>query len=102
MNFNFDTWNTWATTKSANPAVKVFLGVPAGQTAAGSGYTDPAGLKPIIEYCKTFSSFGGVMAWDVSQAYANEGFLKGVKAALMASKKRARAVRRVAGREWWG
>ncbi|KAK5120403.1 hypothetical protein LTR85_006342 [Meristemomyces frigidus] len=67
-NFNFDVWDTWAKSTSLNPDVKVFLGVPADTTAAGSGYTSPTGLQPIIEYCKTFSSFGGVMMWDASQA----------------------------------
>lgn len=44
----------------------------------------PEGLKPVIEYSKGFSSFGGVMAWDASQAFANKGFLEGVKGALKA------------------
>lgn len=101
-NFNFDTWDNWATTKSANKDVKIFLGVPAGQTAAGTGYLNTDGLKPIIEYCKTFASFGGVMAWDASQAYANKGFLDGVKAALGDSTKRARKIRRTLAKEWWG
>ncbi|SMQ54989.1 unnamed protein product [Zymoseptoria tritici ST99CH_3D7] len=67
-NYNFDTWNKWAVNGSANPNVKVFIGVPAGPTAAGSGYLSVANLKPVIEYSKKFSSFGGIMAWDASQA----------------------------------
>lgn len=62
----------------------------------------PDGLAPIIEYCKTFASFGGVMMWDASQAYANDGFLSGVKGALTSVKRRARMVRRKVEREWWG
>ncbi|RDW87300.1 glycoside hydrolase family 18 protein [Coleophoma crateriformis] len=81
-NFNFATWQNWAKTVSLNPNVKVFLGVPASSTAAGSGYLSAAALAPIIKYCKTFSSFGGVMMWDMSQAFANSGFLSGVAAAL--------------------
>ncbi|EGP83715.1 chitinase glycoside hydrolase family 18, partial [Zymoseptoria tritici IPO323] len=81
-NYNFDTWNKWAVNGSANPNVKVFIGVPAGPTAAGSGYLSVANLKPVIEYSKKFSSFGGIMAWDASQAYVNTGFLSGIKAAL--------------------
>lgn len=87
-NFNFDIWDVWAKTVSLNPDVKVFLGVPGGITAAGSGYTAAAGLQSIIEYCKAFSSFGGVMVWDASQAYGNVGFLEGVKAALASSSRR--------------
>ena len=78
-NFNFATWDNWAKTVSLNPAVKVFLGIPAGSTAAGSGYEPPSTLGPIIDYCKQFSSFGGVMMWDASQANANSGFLSAVK-----------------------
>ncbi|KAK4549994.1 hypothetical protein LTR36_002961 [Oleoguttula mirabilis] len=66
-NFDFSAWDNWAKNRSLNSDMKVFLGVPADTTAAGSGYTPPAELQPIIEYCKTFSSFGGVMMWDASQ-----------------------------------
>lgn len=81
-NFNFATWDNWAKTVSLNPAVKVFLGIPAGSTAAGSGYEPPSTLDPIITYCKQFSSFGGVMMWDASQAVANNGFLPAIKQSL--------------------
>lgn len=81
-NFNFATWDNWAKTVSLNAGVKVLLGVPAGRTAAGSGYEDPQTLGPILDYCKQFSSFGGVMMWDASQAEANTGFLGAVEQGL--------------------
>jgi chitinase len=84
-NFNFD---TWARNTSLNKGVKIFLGVPAGPTAAGSGYVSVDSLAKVVEYCKGFDSFGGVMMWDASQAYANEGFLPGVKKALGVMKRR--------------
>ncbi|KAK9799855.1 putative chitinase [Seiridium cardinale] len=59
-NFNFKTWDTWAK-GSKNANVKVFLGVPASSGAAGSGYVNATGLASVINYCKTFTSFGGVM-----------------------------------------
>ncbi|KAH1564378.1 hypothetical protein KXX37_003421 [Aspergillus fumigatus] len=80
--FNFDVWDNWAKTVSLNKKAKVFLGVPANTGAAGSGYVPVDTLKPIIEYSKKFSSFGGVMMWDVTQAYGNTGFLDGVAQAL--------------------
>lgn len=58
------------------------LGVPGSQTAAGSGYEDGATLSSIISYCQSFSSFGGVMVWDMSQVYANAGFLESVSGDL--------------------
>jgi chitinase len=87
-NFNFETWDTWAKTTSGNPNVKVFVGVPAGKSAAGSGYTSAAQIASIVEYCKGFSSFGGVMMWDASQAYANDGFLSGVRSALLTGRRK--------------
>ncbi|RMY91745.1 hypothetical protein D0862_09657 [Hortaea werneckii] len=67
-NFNFETWNNWARTVSANPDVKILLGVPANTGAAGTGYLPVSSLGPIIAYCKQFHNFAGVMMWDVSQA----------------------------------
>lgn len=81
-NFNFQTWDNWAKTVSKNPNVKVLLGVPGSSTAAGSGYETGSTLASIISYCQQFSSFGGVMTWDMSQVYANAGFLDGVHADL--------------------
>ncbi|KAM3076073.1 Chitinase 2 [Clarireedia jacksonii] len=81
-NFNFATWDTWAKTVSLNPNVKVMLGIPANTGAAGSGYASGATLAQIIAYAKSFSSFGGVMMWDISQLYANAGFLDAVNSDL--------------------
>ncbi|GAD93534.1 class III chitinase, putative [Paecilomyces variotii No. 5] len=91
--FNFDTWDNWAKTNSKNKDVKVFLGVPANTGAAGTGYLPASSLAPVINYCKTFSSFGGVMMWDASQAYANNGFISSVKSTLTATV--SRIMRRV-------
>lgn len=76
-NFNFDTWDTWAKSVSLNPNVKIILGIPGGP-GGGSGYTSGSKLASIIDYCKSFSSFGGVMIWDMSQVWANSGFLDSV------------------------
>ena len=81
-NFNFNTWDNWAKTVSLNPNVKVLLGVPGSPSAAGSGYESASALAPVISYCKGFSSFGGVMTWDMSQVYANPGWLDGVSSDL--------------------
>ncbi|KAL7620153.1 Chitinase 2 [Parahypoxylon ruwenzoriense] len=80
-NFNFQTWDDWAKQTSKNKGVKVFLGIPA-NTGAGGGYQDASALAPIIQYSKQFSSFGGVMMWDMSQLYQNNGFLDAVYSSL--------------------
>ncbi|KAI0179030.1 glycoside hydrolase family 18 protein [Hypoxylon sp. FL1284] len=83
-NFNFQTWDTWAKETSKNKDVKVLLGVPA-NTGGGGGYQPASALVPIIQYSKQFSSFGGVMMWDMSQLYQNDGFLDTVYGALSGS-----------------
>jgi chitinase len=72
--FNFDVWDNWAKTVSANRNVKILLGIPA-NTGAGGGYTSGSKLKAAIAWSRQYSSFGGVMMWDMSQLYANTGFL---------------------------
>lgn len=80
-NFNFNTWDDWAANVSLNPNVKVLLGIPANE-GAGGGYTEGTKLAGAIEWSKQFASFGGVMMWDMSQLYANEGFFEEVLASL--------------------
>ena len=80
-NFNFDVWDTWAHTVSANPSVKVLMGLPA-NTGAGSGYVSGTQLQDVIDFIQQYTSFGGIMLWDMSQLYANSGFLDQVVADL--------------------
>ncbi|KAE8150118.1 glycoside hydrolase superfamily [Aspergillus avenaceus] len=80
--FNFEQWDKWAKKVSQNKNAKVLLGVPANKKAASTGYIPASKLAPVIAYSKSFESFGGVMMWDVTQAYGNEGFLDGVTDAL--------------------
>ncbi|KAG6329348.1 hypothetical protein ID866_9742 [Astraeus odoratus] len=75
--------DSWAKTVSPNPNVKVYIGAPASSTAAGSGYVSASTLATIIQQTQAqYSSFGGVMLWDASQAYANGRYDLAVKAAL--------------------
>ncbi|KZT19142.1 carbohydrate-binding module family 5 protein [Neolentinus lepideus HHB14362 ss-1] len=81
--WNFGTWDNWAKNTSPNPNVKVYIGAPASSTAAGSGYVDVATLGSIAQATKAnYSSFGGIMLWDASQAYANGRFDEGIKSYL--------------------
>ncbi|KAI1127416.1 glycoside hydrolase superfamily [Nemania abortiva] len=80
--WNFGTWDTWAKQTSKNPNVRVFIGVPA-NTGAGGGYVDATTLGSIISSTKSeYSSFGGVMMWDMSQLFENSGFLASVRSSL--------------------
>ncbi|TGJ79110.1 hypothetical protein E0Z10_g9656 [Xylaria hypoxylon] len=80
--WNFNVWDDWAHKTSKNPNVKVLIGVPA-NTGAGGGYVAAPTLGSIISDTKgKYSSFGGIMMWDMSQLYANSGFLTSVRSSL--------------------
>ncbi|OJA13762.1 hypothetical protein AZE42_01539 [Rhizopogon vesiculosus] len=81
--WNFGIWDNWAKTASPNPNVKVYIGAPASSSSARSGYVSPSTITSIIQETKAeYSSFGGVMLWDASQAYANSRYDVCVKNAL--------------------
>ncbi|KAJ3539137.1 hypothetical protein NM688_g6411 [Phlebia brevispora] len=81
--WDFGTWDNWAKTTSPNPDIKIYLGVAASSTAANNGYVDIGTLVPIIQATQSqYSSFGGVMMWDESEAYNNNRFDAAVKSAL--------------------
>lgn len=81
--WNFGTWDNWAKTVSPNRDVKIYIGAPA-SSSAGNGYVNASILSTIIQETMTqYSSFGGVMLWDASQAYANNRFDESVKNALV-------------------
>ncbi|OAD75475.1 carbohydrate-binding module family 5 protein, partial [Phycomyces blakesleeanus NRRL 1555(-)] len=78
--WNFGTWDYWATHVSPNPDVKIYIGAPASQSAAGGGYVPLQTLEQIVlETRQSFPSFGGVMFWDASQAYENNHIDSGIK-----------------------
>lgn len=63
--------DNWAKTVSKNKNVKIYVGALAAPSAGGSGYVDTTTLSNIALNTRSqFSSFGGVMLWDASQAYS--------------------------------
>ncbi|CEI86990.1 Putative Glycoside hydrolase family 18 protein [Rhizopus microsporus] len=85
--WNFGVWDNWARNSSPNPKVKVYIGAPASPSAAGSGYVGPDTLLKIAATTKeSFPSFGGVMFWDASQAYANNNLAATIKNGLSSGK----------------
>ncbi|THH09867.1 hypothetical protein EW145_g1710 [Phellinidium pouzarii] len=86
QDWDFGLWDNWARTMSPNPNAKVYIGAPASSSAAGSGYLSPDALGAIAAQMRnSFPSFGGVMLWDVSQAYANDRFDLAIKSSLTAA-----------------
>ncbi|KAL8130309.1 hypothetical protein V2J09_019464 [Rumex salicifolius] len=54
-------WNQWTTIKAG----KVFVGLPASTSAAGSGYVASATLiNQVLPFVKQSPKYGGVMLWD--------------------------------------
>lgn len=80
--FNFDLWDAWAKSQSKNKQVKVFIGLPGNAAAAGTGYVAAEQLREVVSWSKAFSSLGGIMVWDASSMYANQGYLESVKTTL--------------------
>lgn len=70
-NFNFDTWELYASGTSPNKNVKLYLGLAGSPTAAGSGYVDAGTVKQYLSKIQGGASFGGISIWDASQAFAN-------------------------------
>ncbi|CUM63498.1 uncharacterized protein PRCAT00001074001 [Priceomyces carsonii] len=70
-NFNWDTWLDYATNTSPNKNIKLYLGLPASQSAAGSGYVAASGVQEYVDKIKSDSHFGGISLWDASAAWAN-------------------------------
>ncbi|KAJ3695178.1 hypothetical protein LUZ60_000555 [Juncus effusus] len=67
-------WETWT---SKIKATKIFLGLPASSTAAGSGYIPPNTLKSkVLPAIKGSSKYGGIMLWsrfqDIQNKYSNQ------------------------------
>ncbi|KAI1796943.1 glycoside hydrolase [Ganoderma leucocontextum] len=84
--WDFGSWDTWAKTVAPNKNVKIYIGALASSTAGNSGYIDSTTLINIaLETRSKYSSFGGVMLWDASQAYANGRFDLAVKNAIRQS-----------------
>ncbi|TFK57492.1 class III chitinase [Heliocybe sulcata] len=84
--WDFGLWDYWATKVSPNKNVKIYVGAPASSTAAGRGYVDIDTLSSIATtQRKSFPSFGGVMLWDASQAYANNRYDLAIKNTLTAA-----------------
>ncbi|KAF2659252.1 carbohydrate-binding module family 18 protein [Lophiostoma macrostomum CBS 122681] len=75
--FTFDDWVSFLETSSADPSVKLYMGLPAGE--AGAPYDTDSYLKPeeaqelISFYASKYSDiFGGVMLWEATVSSQNQ------------------------------
>ncbi|XP_004515450.1 hevamine-A-like [Cicer arietinum] len=57
-----NSWNEWVTSIKVS---KVYVGVPASTSAAGSGYVPPrVFISQVLNFVKKSNKYGGVMLWD--------------------------------------
>ena len=61
--FNFDDWVSHLDT-TINSDTPIFIGLPASQAAAGSGYLNAGEFEDLIVQYRDNDRFGGVMLWD--------------------------------------
>ncbi|KAJ1752308.1 Chitinase 2 [Coemansia sp. RSA 1290] len=81
--FNYDKWDSWAKSQSVNKNVKLYIGAPGSQSAAGRGYVDASTLSKIASDVRSkYSTFGGVMVWDASQAFDSSSWGTSVSSSL--------------------
>ncbi|KAF9648541.1 glycoside hydrolase, partial [Thelephora ganbajun] len=82
--WNFGLWDYWARHVSPNRNIKVYIGAPAASVNGTTRYVPVWTLSSIaVEMRRSYPSFGGVMLWDASQAYANGRYDLSVKEALI-------------------
>ncbi|EIW80174.1 glycoside hydrolase family 18 protein [Coniophora puteana RWD-64-598 SS2] len=80
--YNFNVWDDWARNTSYNPSIKVYIGAPASNDA-GWGYVNTSALEAYVHDAQEkYSSFGGVMLWDASEAHDNDRYDLSAKKAL--------------------
>ncbi|KAJ1643002.1 Chitinase 2 [Coemansia asiatica] len=72
--FNFATWADWAQSKSKNPDVKLYIGSPACQACASTGYLGAEKLEQVYTDIKRSNGdvLGGIMLWDAGAAYYDD------------------------------
>ncbi|KAF1846738.1 glycoside hydrolase family 18 protein [Cucurbitaria berberidis CBS 394.84] len=86
--FNLEQWDGWAKAKNTT----FFVGLPAKEAAAPSGgYVPPEKLSEHLRKAKGMGKMGGVMLWDASQAWSNDGYHRKIKSALNATSSSGRA-----------
>nr|AVR59248.1 cuticle-degrading chitinase AO-379 [Orbilia oligospora] len=80
--FNFQLWENWARTSSANKNIKIFIGFLGGGVSGTTGYVNKNVAQQIIADSLKFKSFAGAMFWDASILGINTGILPAVRDVL--------------------
>lgn len=88
--FNWQTWADYAVNTSPNKDIKLFLGLPASPTAAGTGYLNVDVVQnAVANVIGDNANFAGIMLWDASQLWANQvngqNYAEAMKSILVAN-----------------
>ncbi|KAF7540105.1 hypothetical protein G7Z17_g12276 [Cylindrodendrum hubeiense] len=76
-NFNYLDWENVLTSSTASKSAKIYVGLPASDLAAGTGYITPTVISEVIQYLKDRASFGGISLWDLNRGASNIVDLEG-------------------------
>ncbi|KAH8709764.1 Endochitinase A [Beauveria bassiana] len=70
-NFNYKMWEDIIARSDKSKNAKLFVGIPASDAAASSGYIAPKDLEKIICSIAKKPSFGGISIWDMFKGLEN-------------------------------
>lgn len=69
--FNYDEWVDIVEDSTASKSAKIYVGLPASDDAAGSGYIEPEALKALVCKLKDKPHFAGISLWDLTRGASN-------------------------------
>ncbi|KAJ4321058.1 Chitinase 2 [Fusarium piperis] len=69
--FNYDEWVDIVDDSTASKGAKIYVGLPASEDAAGSGYIEPDALKELVCKLKDKPHFAGISLWDLTRGASN-------------------------------
>ncbi|KAF4345978.1 endochitinase 2 precursor [Fusarium beomiforme] len=69
---NYDDWETIIADSACSQNAKLYVGLPASQDAAGSGYLEPEAMKDVVCSLKDKPHFAGISLWDLTRGAGNE------------------------------
>ncbi|KAH6981820.1 glycoside hydrolase superfamily [Ilyonectria sp. MPI-CAGE-AT-0026] len=71
-NFNYEAWEQILAGSDQSKDAKIFVGLPADSSAAGTGYVTPDVVSEVVQYLKDKASFGGISLWDLNRGASNK------------------------------
>ncbi|KAM0266408.1 hypothetical protein ACHAPA_007019 [Fusarium lateritium] len=69
--FNYDDWADIIDSSQSSQGAKLYVGLPASEGAAGSGYLEPEEMKDLVCRIKNKAHFGGISLWDLTRGASN-------------------------------